>query len=282
MSDLASLGRSWLAPPAGGVEASAAYTELFLLNVYPYASVYRDSPAELNGPSSLWTGQRFADAGFAPPELDTAAAPDHAGLCLAYLGQTDDRDFLRFCLEWIPVFTLAAEREPAADPFHRSLARETREALFARAGGYGPGREPGPGALAPETPDPEEEVRLSDVIRYLLSPARSGFFLSRSRLGGIAREIGLRLPFGARFDVAENLFASAGEAARVPELLGVLERERGSWDAAYEDVAREHPAWAPFAALWRRRTSSTKGRIEEMKGLLDRPLDLEYRSDASG
>jgi hypothetical protein len=271
VNDLASLGRSWLAPPAGGVEASAAYTELFLLNVYPYASVYRDSPAELNGPSSLWAAGRFAAAGFAPPELDTAAAPDHAGLCLAYLGQADDRDFLRFCLEWIPVFTLAAEREPAADTFHRSLARETREALFSRAAGSGPSREPGPERLTPDTADPEEEVRLSDVVRYLLSPARSGFFLSRSRLGRMAREIGLGLPFGARFDVAENLFASAGEAARVPELLGVLERERESWDAAYEALAREHPGWAPFAAIWRRRAASTKARIEEMKNLAASP-----------
>jgi hypothetical protein len=270
------MGRSWLAPPAGaGIDGSAAYTELLLLNVYPYASVSRDRAAELNGPSSLWAGGRFAASGFAPPELDTAAAPDHVGLCLEYLDRSGDRDFLRFCLEWIPVFTLAVESEPAADPFYGSLARETRDALLASAA-ESPGRalRPEPGRLAAETPDPEEEVRISDVVRYLLSPARCGFFLSRSRLGRMAREIGLRLPFSSRFDVAENLFASAGEVRRVAELLASLERERESWDAAYVSLAAEHPRWEPFAAVWRRRTADAKSRIEEMKDLAARPLDL--------
>lgn len=272
MTPLAPLGRSWLAPPPdGGDEAGAAYTELLLLNVYPYASVYRDLPAELNGPSSLWVAGRFAAAGFAPRELATVAAPDHVGLCLGHLDHTDDAEFLRFCLEWIPVWTLAVEREPAGDPFYPALARETRTELLASAT---PALEPLESGAEKRASDPAEEVRLFDVVRYLLSPAECGFFLSRSRLGRIAREIGLRLPFNSRFDVAQNLFASAGESGRLPELLGSLEREREGWDRAYEELARVEPGWAAFAALWRRRTASAKGRLEEMNALLAQPLDL--------
>jgi hypothetical protein len=269
MNALASLGRSWLAPPAdAGLDGSAAYTEVLLLNVYPYASLYRDTPAELNGPSSLWAAGRFAAAGFAPPELDTIAAPDHVGLCLEYLAGAGDTDFLRFCLEWIPAFTLAAGREPAADLRLRSLAQETTRALLGQAGD---GLEPLPsGPAAAESPD-SGEVRLFDVVRYLLTPAECGFFLSRSRLGRMAREIGLRLPFSARFDVAENLFASAGEAERVRELLAALERERESWEAAYEALAREHPGWAAFSALWRGRTAGARDRLSEMENLLSSP-----------
>lgn len=272
MSPLASLGRSWLAPPPdGGEEAGAAYTDLLLLNVYPYASVYRDLPAELNGPSSLWVAGRFAAAGFAPQELETVAAADHVGLCLGYLDYSNDAEFVRFCLEWIPVWTLAVEREPAGDSFYPSLARETREELLARAT---TALEPLDSGAESQAADPSEEVRLFDVVRYLLSPAECGFFLSRSRLGRIAREIGMRLPFNSRFDVAENLFASAGESGRLPELLGSLEREREGWDGAYEDLAREKPVWAAFAALWRRRTASAKSRLAEMNDLLAQPLDL--------
>ncbi|MFN2387524.1 MAG: molecular chaperone TorD family protein [Thermoanaerobaculia bacterium] len=283
MSELASLGRSWLGPPAdAGADASAAYTELLLLNVYPYASLYRDVPAELNGPSSLWAARRFAGAGFAPPELDTVAAPDHVGLCLAYLDRAADGGFLRFCLEWIPVFTLAVEREPSADSSYGSLARETREALLSRGGMSLEPLEPALRELPTAAANTDEEVRLSDVVRYILSPALCGFFLSRSRLGRMAREIGLRLPFGARFEVAVNLFASAGEAGRVADLLESLDRERESWNADYDRLAGHHPGWAPFAALWRRRTAAARGRLAEMKELLARPLDLDYSSDAPG
>ena len=276
MSPLASLGRPWLAPPPdAGDEAGAAYTELLLLNVYPYASVYRDLPAELNGRSSTWVAGRFAAAGFAPQELATVAAPDHVGLCLGYLDHTEDADFLRFCLEWIPVWTLAVEREPAGDAFYPALARETREELLGRATAALEPLDPDSGEEN-RTTDPAEEVRLFDVVRYLLSPAECGFFLSRSRLGRIAREIGLRLPFNSRFDVAQNLFASAGEAGRVPELLGSLERERDDWDGAYEELARAKPGWAAFAALWRRRSASARERLAGMEDLLARPLDLEY------
>lgn len=272
MSPLASLGRSWLAPPPDAAEeVRAAYTELLLLNVYPYASVYRDLPAELNGPSSQWVAGRFAATGFAPRELTTAAAPDHVGLCLGYLDHTDDPEFLRLCLEWIPVWTLAVEREPAGESFYASLARETREELLAR---MTTALEPLDSGVEHRAADSAEEVRLFDVVQYLLSPAECGFFLSRSRLGRIARQIGLRLPFNSRFDVAQNLFASAGEAARVPELLASLGRERDGWDSAYEELARVEPGWAAFADCWRRRTASAKSRLGEMNDLLAQPLDL--------
>ena len=49
-----------------------------------------------------------------------------------------------------------------------------------------------------------EELRhlTADIVRFFLAPARCGMFLSRSRMGQMARALQMRLPFGSRFEVA--------------------------------------------------------------------------------
>lgn len=71
---------------AGSAELSTAYTELFLLNVYPYGTVFTDSSGELNATSAGRTARRYEASGYSPPELFEVGAPDHAGLCLGFLG----------------------------------------------------------------------------------------------------------------------------------------------------------------------------------------------------
>ena len=271
------LSRLWLHEP--NAELSAAWTDLFLLNVYPYGSAFMDPSGELNGPCAAAALARYEASGYAPPELATAGAPDHAGLCLGYLAHLDgaDRDdpeFLAWALDWIPVCTIAIERQPSPHPFFRSLAEETREALLARAGG-GP-RNPLPLPSFPA--HDEEELDLSAVVRRLLAPATSGFFLSRSRLGAVALDAGMRLPFGSRYDVARALFEAAGESGRVQAVLDGLGREAASWDDRYAGLAAAHPAWRERAESWRGRLAVSRRLLSEMAGLLDTPLELEYGS----
>ena len=295
---LSLLSRLWLSEPDTGTLAlareaglncdgdptatAAAWTDLFLLNVYPYGSAFTDLSGELNGPSAAAAFARYQAAGYGPPELAMAGAPDHAGLCLGYLVHLDaaaksDPDFLAWILDWIPVCTTAIEMQPSPHPLFRSLAAATRETLLHRAG------EAAPQASAlPVHPEPgeatEEELDLTRVVRRLLAPAASGFFLSRSRLGAIAVGAGLRLPFGSRHDVARALFEAAGESGRIERVLDGLRREAAAWEDSYSKLAAAHPAWKDRAAAWLERLAGTRALLSEMGRLLDTPLELEYGS----
>jgi len=257
-------------------ELSTAYTELFLLNVYPYGTAFTDPSGELNGPSAWRTARRYETHGYSPPELSEAGAPDHVGLCLGFLShltarELSDIEFSCWLLDWVPVCCLAVEREPSAHPFYRALAARTREGLMEDI----PVRLPLDRENVPAG-EVEEEVHLSDVIRFLLAPARSGFFLSRSRLGRLARSAGLRLSFASRFEVAQTLFASAGESGDVEAVLESLAAEVAEWKNAYRAWTAESPAWTPYATRWLCRIGETERKLGEMREILENPPELEY------
>ena len=265
---------------------AAAWTDLFLLNVYPYGTAFTDVSAELNGPAAAAAARRYAAAGFRPPELARAGAPDHAGLCLGFLahlaaGGHDDPEFLSWTLDWLPVCALAVERQPQAHPFYRDLAAATREVLL--GGPSAPAGVPGDFEPVLDTgAEPDDELDLSRVVRFFLAPAACGLFLSRSRLGGLALEAGLRLPFGSRFDVARALFEAAGEWGRVGAVLDALSAEVQAWDAAYAALARDHASWQTRSGTWRRRLAVTTERLAEMRQSLESPLASTYERKSGG
>jgi TorA maturation chaperone TorD len=270
-----------LAPHIGtSAELSMAYTELLLLNVYPYGTVFTDPSGELNAPSGWRTPRRYEASGYSPPELFEVGAPDHAGLCLGFLGHLaargeSDPEFSSLLLDWLPVCCIAVEREPSAHPFYKSAAALTRAMLLQEAAVRAdPPPEP------PEDTDPEGEVGLSHIVRYLLAPARSGLFLSRSRIGWIARRAGMRIPFGSRWEVAETLFSAAGESGCVPEVLKLLREETDAWEGAYRKLFAQHPHWAPFARRWLERIAKTQRKLAGMREMLSHPIELEPVDDA--
>jgi Nitrate reductase delta subunit len=274
------LSRFWLHEPDDSLMATA-YTDLFLLNVYPYGTTFTDPSGELNRPAAWETARRYEERGYRPPELFEVGAPDHVGLCLGYLEHLASRgekdvEFSSSVLEWIPICCLAVEREPSAHPFYRSVAAVTRERLMEDI------PESMPQASGPDAEEQEEEVGLSRIVRFLLAPARSGLFLSRAKLGQVARTAGMRLPFGSRFDVASLLFQTAGESGKVGSVLCLLEEELVAWEAAYRSWAEEHPRWAPSAARWLQRTDETRRLLGEMREILESPPELEYAAEQNG
>lgn len=247
-------------PSAGPDELASAYADVFLLNVYPYGTAFTDPSGELNGPEAQQVAALYEAHGYQPPELNAVGAPDHVGLCLGLLGELGELEIRELSLDWIAVCCLAVEREPAAPPFYRALANITREALFARSA---------PIANSPilQFSNPQEELSLRDLVRFFLAPAQCGVFLSRSRLGQMAKELGMRLPFGSRFEVAEMLFTSAGEAEQIELLLTALETEVSAWAATYQSWARQ---W-PFAGTWLARTTDAARALAEMRALATTP-----------
>jgi TorA maturation chaperone TorD len=282
-AEMLALAREAGFPAGDPAELSAAWADLFLLSVYPYATAFTDISAELNGPAAAAASRRYEAAGYRPADISAVGAPDHAGLCLGFLAHLagigrEDPGFLAWTLDWLPVCAIAVERQPTAPPFYRGMAAATREALLssAPASAFSSAAPEDLAAASDADCDGEEENDLSRVVRFLLAPAASGFILSRSRLGALALEAGLRLPFGPRFEVARSLFEAAGECGRVEEILAALLREADAWDAAYAALARDHRAWETRARVWQDRLRATRRRLAEMRRLLETPLELEY------
>jgi TorA maturation chaperone TorD len=255
------------ADPAG---LASAYSDVFLLNVYPYGTAFTDPSGELNGLRAQNMAALYEARAYNPPELAAVGAPDHVGLCLGFarhieaLGQTP---LAGDALAWIPVCCLAVEREPSAHPFYRALAVRTREWLMARSQFLLTN-----GDLLSALRGPlsaSDEVSLRDLVRFWLAPARCGLFLSRSRLGQMANRLGMRLPFGSRFDVAEMLFAWAGETGQIEGLIGALKDEVEGWQSDYRAWTRQHPEWRPFGDAWLMRTAEAARTLAEMQQMAE-------------
>ena len=72
-----------------------------------------------------------------------------------------------------------------------------------------------------------ERGNLHELAEFLVTPARSGIFLTRSRIRSLAGEMGLRAGVQNRARMLENLFREAGSDGRVQELLGSNRRGGG-------------------------------------------------------
>lgn len=275
-------------PCADPAELASAYTDLFLLNVYPYGTIFTDPDAELNGADAQRLAALYRLHSYQPGELQSVGAPDHLGLCLGFAAHLSEkrleieiRDFMKSFLEWAPVCCLAVEREPAAHAFYRTLARLTSEILLAVSPTSSHNLEPeNPHSASPEGPfavhSPQSavptllsEVGLSDIVRFFLTPAQCGVFLSRSRLGHLARAIGLRLPIGSRLEVAERLFSAAGESERIDQLLAALQAEIEAWATEYGRWAKGYAHWQPSAELWLERTTRASRMLAEMRQIAE-------------
>lgn len=256
-------------------ELATAYADLFLLNVYPYASVFCEFNAEMNGARAQTLEHLYDEFAFAPDALTRVGALDHLGMMLQFLETAGDAVALPLLLDWAPVLCFAVEREPGAHLFYRALARETLQRLFLHARAAAP--------ISPTCQEipraAEDENSLHDIVQFFLAPARCGVFFSRAQLGQIARRMGQRLPFGSRADVARALFMNMGETANVDALLKELQNEIVVWSSAYVVWTRECAAWKPFAAQWLERTTRAHTMTQELRAVLARPLELEFAAD---
>ncbi|MBI5876369.1 MAG: molecular chaperone TorD family protein [Chloroflexi bacterium] len=271
-------------PRGESSELAPAYADLFLLNVWPYGTAYTDHWGEINTAEAQSTAALFAQAGYAPRELSEVGAPDHLGLCLGLLSHlVRDRaeasaSFLSHLAAWAPLCCFAAERDPSAHAFYRALARLTREAVLdeaqarlARAASVAGLPLPADGGVASA-----DEVRVRDIVRFLLAPARCGLFLSRARLGSMARSLDLRLPFGSRFDVAQWLLTGAGEGGRLYDLLALLRADTESWADAYGAWAARWPVWSASSTLWQCRIETTRRLLDQMEQQAREGVPVEF------
>ena len=227
----------------GEVPRADEYTDLFLFQLYPYASVYLGAEGMLGGEA------RDRIAGFQrvlgatpPPE------PDHLAVLLAFHAEISAREargdehrerwrharrahLHEHLLSWLPVYL--DRLEDLALPFYRRWGVLLAEALAAEVEDLG-----APRSLSshlrevPTLEDPREQGGAA-FLASLLAPARSGIILVRDDLLRAGRDLELAARVGERKWVLEALFAQdasvllnwlAGEASmRAEKTRGVGE-----------------------------------------------------------
>lgn len=135
-----------------------------------------------------------------------------------------------------------------------SLARRLCQAQADRLTGV-----PARLAEAPGPPDLEDaDTSVADIVEFLLTPARSGWFLSQSHLRELGRQFDLPRGFGNRRLVCQNLFDEAARFKALPDLARALGQhaavlqqrlERNScWRDRLQATQRFVAALAIFAA----------------------------------
>ncbi len=251
----------------GGID-NAAYTEVFALQLYPYASVYAGAEGMLGGEAAdrvagFWRALRRTP----PPEPDHLAAllGLYASLAEREAGEDDPARRLMWRVgrkgllwehlaSWLfPYLDKMAEIGP---PCYRSWAALLGETLVAEIGAVGPPETlPLHLRLAPPLPDPRRDGAAA-FVAGLLAPVRSGIVLARADLARAAHDLGLGLRMGERRFVLETLLTQDAAA-----MLAWLATEANSAAGRHRRHAHVTGSVAQF---WARRAEEAAALLGEL------------------
>jgi hypothetical protein len=257
-----------------GQPDGAAFADVFLFQLYPYASVYLGPEGMLGGEARDRIAGFFRALDVSPP-----AEPDHLTVLLSAYADLVDREseaavgatgevaaawrrsrsamLWEHLLSWVPVY-LDRVRDVAGEPY-RSWAELLDEVLRGEAARVGGAAElPLHLRQAPPLPDPRDGDTAA-FLAGLLAPSRSGMVVLRDDLVSACRELGLGLRIGERRFVLTSML-DQDPAATLQWLAG---RARA---AAERDLA-----WlGDVGAWWRDRAVATVHLLEEVATDADR------------
>lgn len=190
------------------------YAELFLFQLYPYASVYLGAEGKLGGEARDRVAGFWRALGLAPPP-----EPDHLAALLGLYAELADRGAppaWRRALLWEHLLSWTGPYldrvEELAPPYHRAWARLLRTALAGELRALGPLATP-PLAHREAPPlEPPSAIGGAAFLEQLLAPVRTGFVLVRGDLVAAARELGLGTRIAERRYVLEALLGQDAPA----------------------------------------------------------------------
>lgn len=243
-----------------GTADPAEYTEVFMFQLYPYASVYAGAEGMLGGEAQDLAAGFWRALHRVPP-----AEPDHLAALLALyaaLAESEEAESeparrllwrqSRKALLWEHLaswlFPYLDKLDEIAPSFYRAWGALLGKALTAELRPAGPDGLPLHLRRAPALPDPRSEGAAA-FLQGLLSPVRSGLVLVRADLTRAARDLELGLRIGERRFVLEALLAQDPERT-----LAWLAAEAHASAARH---LRHEPATGEVARFWARRAEAT-------------------------
>ena len=253
----------------GPLPDAADHTELFLFQLYPYASVYLGAEGMLGGEARDRIAGFWRALGETPPP-----EPDHLSTMLALQARLAELEreapaaaaregwrrarrawLWEHLMSWLPAYCDKAAA--VGPPYYQRWATLLMAALAEEAGAVG-----GQDSLslhlreAPPLADPRQEGGEA-FLSSLLAPVRSGLILVRSDLERAARELGLGLRAGERRFALKALLGQ--DANRV---LFWLSRFAAAAASRYRFLDPSE-GWADF---WSERAADSAGLLKELMG----------------
>lgn len=183
------------------------YTNLFLFDLYPYASVYLGDDGKLGGEARDRIAGFWRALGFAPPP-----EPDHLAALLGLYAELAERDapdawrralLWEHLLSWTPPYL--AKLAELATPFHRAWGELLGQVLAAEAAALGPLPQAPLAHRQASVLEPPTQVGGGAFLEQLLSPVRTGLILVRGDLATAGRGLGLGIRLAERRFVLKTL-----------------------------------------------------------------------------
>lgn len=253
----------------GALPTESEYSETFLFQLYPYASVYLGAEGMMGGEARDLVAGFWRALSLTPP-----AEPDHLSLMLALYAQLAERaekesDALQterwqstrkaflweHLLSWLPVYL--RKLDDIASPFYRKWGDTLNEALFEEIERVGrPLQLP---IHLRETfclADPREH-EWEEFLQSLVAPRRSGMILTRADLIRAGRKLGLGLRLGERKFILKSLFNQNPQA-----ILDWLLEENAIWQERHQ---RNREMLGAIATAWLERTEAAAKLLKELK-----------------
>jgi TorA maturation chaperone TorD len=267
--------------PFDAEEAAADHYRLLTHALFPHQAFFLDSVGLLGGEMNRQIEEAYEQRGYRVGSPSDAA--DHIGhelgflafLCAAESGGWRNREtavaiefrslqqsFLEdHLLRWITPLTVAIRFQSHA--FYTELARLTLALLhdhYADLASTGNRSNGAPSAFI--LPDNLQRLNdratsLRDVVRHLLAPPYSGFFLGRDAIVNVGRQLNLPIGFGNREDLLATLLRTGGQYEVAPGCLDALSHVTLAWQREYGTAVAEFPAFAPFIVPWQERAGET-------------------------
>ena len=256
----------------GRPPAADEYTELFLFQLYPYASVYLGAEGMMGGEARDAVGGFWRALGEMPP-----AEPDHLSVMLALharLIELEDAEgdesrregwrrarkahLWEHLLSWLPAYL--SKLALLAPPFYRRWAEILTESLLEEAKAVGCQESLSlhlRGSPALIDPRAAEEEGVGAFCQSILTPARSGLILTRADLTKAGRKLGMGLRMGERKFILKALFAQDATA-----VFDWLIEEAALWTGRH----REHrEALGRISHVWEERSKAASALLEELR-----------------
>jgi TorA maturation chaperone TorD len=259
----------------GALPTPDEYTETFVFQLYPYASVYLGAEGMLGGEARDRVAGFWRALALAPPaEVDhlSVMLALYARLCELEDGANDERDGWRAArkaylwehlLSWLPAYL--SKLGEMATAFHRAWGALLMEALTEEATTVGrQGSLPLALREATQVVDPREGTT-QDFLRSLLAPARSGMILVRADFSRAARELGLGARVGERRFMLQSLFEQDA-----PGTLGWLARESDAWTERHRAGLG---TFGEVARAWESKAKAAARLLQELKRTTDKGVE---------
>lgn len=242
----------------GRAPSATEYSDLFLFQLYPYASVYLGAEGMLGGEAGDRVAGFWRAMGQTVPD-----EPDHVASLLGLYARLGDLEaseadgerraalrraraalLFEHLLCWLPAYLEKAIE--IGSPPYAEWGRLLRSALLEEAASLeAPELLPLHLREAPGPPEGSDEP--ADLLAALLAPVRSGMILTRSDLQRAGRDLGLGVRAGERRFVLNALLEQ--DPVAIMKWLAV---EAGSWIERHRSYS---DSLGPTATFWAERAA---------------------------